>query len=382
MADKSSEVQVYKMGAWSPGPGCHGGCGVKIFVKDGKLFKIEGDENHPYLQGRLCPRALALKQYIYHPDRLRYPLKRVGERGEDKWQRISWNEAFDTCESRLREIRDKYGAESIVFGQGTGRDSGGPIIFLAYAYGSPNWTLFGLSGIACFTPRLAAMHTIEGDATFPDAAQFFPLRYNDPEWVAPKYLISWARNLRGSQCTDHYFTGHWVVDMMKRGTKLIVIDPVCSWEAARAELWLQIRPGTDGALAMGMLNVIINENLYDKEFVDKWTHGFDKLKERVQEYPPSKVAEITWVPEEKIIKAARLYATNKPSAIRFGQPLDSNAEATSVIHALNCLWAITGNLDVPGGNVICSPPLWCHHLSLFHPGGHPALRSGVCHQSE
>jgi anaerobic selenocysteine-containing dehydrogenase len=356
MPEKDKDVKMIKMGAWSPGPGCHGGCGVKVYVKDGKLLKVEGDEDHPFLQGRLCPRCLALTQYIYHPDRLRYPLKRVGERGEGKWQRISWDEALDTCETRLREIRDKYGAESIVFGQGTGRDSGGPIIFLAYAYGSPNWTLFGLSGIACFTPRLAAMHTVEGDATFPDAGQFFPLRYKDSEWKTPKVLISWARNLAGSQCTDHYFTGHWVVDMMKRGTELIVIDPVCSWEASRAKLWLQIRPGTDGALAMGMINVIISENLYDKEFVEKWTYGFDKLKERAAQYPLDKVESITWVPREKILQAARLYATSKPAAIRFGQPLDSNAEGTVTIHALNCLWAITGNLDIPGGNVIARPP--------------------------
>lgn len=354
--EDEKDVQVIKMGAWSAGPGCHGGCGVKVFVQAGKVIKVEGDEDHPFLNGRLCPRALALTQYMYHPDRLRYPQKRVGERGEGKWQQISWDEAFDTCESRLREIRDKYGAESIVFGQGTGRDAGGPIIFLAYAYGSPNWTLFGLSGLACFTPRLAAMHQIEGDATFPDAGQFFPLRYNDPEWQAPKVMISWARHLAGSQCTDHYFSGHWVVDMMKRGTKLIVIDPVCTWEASRAELWLQIRPGTDAALALGMLHVIINEGLYDKNFVSRWTHGFDELKVRVQEYPPDVVERITWVPKEKIVAAARLYATSKPAAIRFGQPLDSNAEATSTIHALTCLWSVTGNLDVPGGNVISRPP--------------------------
>ena len=354
--DTQQDTRIVRMGAWSAGPGCHGGCGVKLFLKDGKLQKVEGDEDHPFFQGRLCPRVLALTQYVYHPDRLTYPLKRVGERGEGKWQRIGWDEAFDTCEHRMREIRDKYGAESVVFGQGTGRDAGGFIIFLAYAYGSPNWTLFGLSGISCFTPRLAAMHAVMGDFTFPDASQFSPLRYEDPEWVAPEVLVSWARNLQGSQCTDHYFSGHWVIDMMKRGTKLIVIDPVCSWEASRAELWLQIRPGTDGALALAMLNVIINENLYDKDFVEKWTHGFDELKTRVQKYPPEKVAEITWIPAAKIIQAARLYAKAKPAAMRFGQPLDSNAEATSTIQALNCLWAITGNIDVPGGNVIVRPP--------------------------
>ena len=354
--EQSDSVKVVKTGAWSGGPGCHGGCGVDLHIKDGKLIKVEGDEDHPFLQGRLCPRALALTQYAYHPDRLKYPLKRAGERGEGKWERISWEEALGTCEKRLTEIRDQYGAEAMVFGQGTGRDAGGPLIFLAYAYGSPNWTLFGLSGISCFTPRLAAMHMVSGDITFPDAAQFSPLRYDDPQWEPPKCMIHWARGIRGSQCTDHYFSGHWVVDLMRQGTKLIVVDPRFSWTASRAEVWLRLRPGTDGALALGMLHVIINEELYDKAFVEQWTYGFEELKKRVQEYPPQKVSEITWVPVEKIVKAARLYAESKPASIRFGQPLDANAQATATVHALNCLWAITGNLDVPGGNVICRPP--------------------------
>ncbi len=353
---KETSEKIVRTGAWSAGPGCHGGCGVKLHIQDGRLIKVEGDEEHPFLEGRLCPRALALTQYVYHPNRLKYPLKRVGERGEGKWQRISWEEALDTCVNRMDEIRRNHGPEAMVFGQGTGRDAGGPIIFLAYAYGSPNWTLFGLSGLACFTPRLAGMHMVSGDATFPDAAQFSPARYRDPEWVPPKVMISWARNLQGSQCTDHYFSGHWVVDLMKQGTKLIVIDPRCTWEASHAELWLRIRPGTDAALAMAMLNVIINEGLYDKEFVDQWTYGFDELAERVQQYPPDRVEEITWVPKEQIMKAAVMYAESKPASIRFGQPLDCNAQAGASMQALNCLWAITGNLDVPGGNVIVRPP--------------------------
>lgn len=353
---QKSDVKIVKTGAWSGGPGCHGGCGVELHIKDGRLVKIEGDEDHPFMQGRLCPRALALTQYTHHPDRLKYPMKRVGERGQGQWERISWEEALDTCERRMRDIKDKYGAEAMVFGQGTGRDAGGPLIFLAYAYGSPNWTLFGLSGISCFTPRLAGMHMTSGDITFPDAAQFSPLRYDDPDWKAPQVMLHWARGIRGSQCTDHYFSGHWVVDLMKRGTQLISIDPRFSWAASRAKLWLQIRPGTDGALALGMLHVIIKENLYDKAFVDQWTYGFDKLKQRVEAYSPAKVSEITWIPVEKIVKAARMYAEAKPAAIRFGQPLDSNAEAIGTMQALNALWAITGNTDVPGGNVICRPP--------------------------
>ncbi len=353
---QSQNVRIVKAGAWSGGPGCHGGCGLKLHIQNEKLIKVEGDEEHPFMQGRLCPRALALTQYAYHPNRLTHPLKRIGARGEGKWAKISWDEALDTCEHKLREIRDKYGPEAMVFGQGTGRDAGGPLLFLAYAFGSPNWTLFGLSGISCFTPRLAGMFNTVGDITFPDAAQFSPQRYDDPAWKAPEVMLHWARGVRGSQCTDHYFSGHWVVDLLKRGTKLIVIDPRFSWTASRADMWLQIRPGTDGALALGFLHVIINEGLYDKEFVEKWTHGFEELKQRVQDYPPQKVSEITWIPVEDIVKAARMYAEANPGAIRFGQPLDSNKESLGTQQGLNALWTITGNLDIPGGNIVSRAP--------------------------
>ena len=350
------DVKVVKTGAWSGGPGCHGGCGVELYIKDGKLLKVEGDPDHPFLQGRLCPRALALSQYAYHPNRLQHPLRRMGARGEGKWARISWDEALDEIEYKFKKIRQEDGAESMVFGQGTGRDAGGSLIFLAYAYGSPNWTLFGLSGIACFTPRLAAMNMVAGDIQFEDAAQLSPERYNDPEFVPPEVMIIWGRGTRGSQCADHYYSSHWVIDLMKRGTKFIVIDPRKTWMSTRAEKFLQIRPGTDCALALGMLHVIINEGLYDKEFVEKWCYGFEDLKERVQEYTPERVAEITWAKAEDIVAIARMYAKAKPASIRWGQPLDSNANSIGTIQALNSLWAITGNLDVPGGEIIARPP--------------------------
>ncbi len=151
MANTRKDVQIIKTGAWSAGPGCHGGCGVEVHVKNGRVIKVEGDTEHPFNQGRACPRVLAMTQYIYHPDRLKYPLKRIGKRGEGKWQRISWDEAFDICEKRMREIRDKYGPEAMHFTQGTGRDVGGEVLLLAYAYGSPNWSVF-LPGISCWTP--------------------------------------------------------------------------------------------------------------------------------------------------------------------------------------------------------------------------------------
>ena len=346
-------IQVYHTNTWSAGAGCHGNCGQKLYVQDGRLIKVEGDENHPWNQGRACPRVLAMTQYVYHPDRLIKPLKRVGQRGEGKFEPISWEEAYDICEAKLKDIRDKFGAESVVFVQGTGRDVGGPISFLCYNYGSPNWVQLGLSGQSCYTPRLGAMKATLGDFCVMDASQFLPKRYESPEWKVPEVVIVWGQNPPPT-CPDAFY-GHWVVDCMQRGSKIISIDPRHTWMSTRAKYHLQLRPGTDGALALGMLNVIINEELYDKDFVEKWTHGFDELKQRVQQYPVSKVSEITWVPEQLIVEAARLYANSKPAAIQWGLPIDMNPQGTSVAQAISHLWSITGNIDVPGGNVIARP---------------------------
>lgn len=344
--------KIVRTTVWSAGSGCHGGCGMKLHVKDGKLVYVEGDEANPWNQGRTCPKGLALTQYVYHPDRITHPMKRVGERGEGKWEQISWDEAYDIVEHRLRDIRDKYGAESVLFCQGTGRDIGGPISLLAYSYGSPNWTYIQ-TGLSCYTPRLGSMFATQGDYCVADASQFLEKRYDDPQWTPPKVIIIWGQD-PAAGCSD-FFYGGWITDCMKRGSRLIVIDPRVTWYAGRSEMHLQIRSGTDGALALAMLNVIINEGLYDKEFVDKWTFGFDELKERVQQYTPAKMAPVTWLSEEEIIRAARLFATSKPAAIHWGLPICEDPEGTVVGQAINHLWAITGNIDIPGGMVIARP---------------------------
>jgi anaerobic selenocysteine-containing dehydrogenase len=348
-----SKIDVFSTVTWSAGAGCHGNCGQKLYVKDGKLIKIEGDENHPWNQGRACPRVLALTQYMYHPDRITYPLKRVGQRGEGQFKRISWDEAFDTCEARLREIKDQYGAESVIFAQGTGRDIGGPISFLAYSYGSPNWCQLGLSGQSCYTPRLGAMKATLGDFVVADCSQFLEKRYDDPEYEVPKVIMVWGNNPI-TTCPDGFF-GHWIVDCMKRGSKIITVDPRHTWLTTRAEYHLQLRPGTGGALALGMLNVIIHEEMYDKDFVENWTYGFDELKERVQAYPPGKVAAITEVPENLITEAARFFAQNKPAAVQWGVAVDMEPQATTVAQAICHLSCVTGNIDIPGGQVIARP---------------------------
>ena len=345
-----AKIEEHRSVAWSAGPGCHGGCGQKLYVSDGKLIRVEGDESHPWSQGRSCPRVLAMTQYMYHPDRITTPLKRVGERGEGKFAPIAWDEALDLCESRLKAIRRDFGAESVIFCQGTGRDAGGPVSFLAYSYGSPNWCQLGLSGQSCYTPRLGTMKATFGDFCVMDASQFLEQRYDAPEYTLPKVVLVWAQNPTQG-CPDGFF-GHWVVDCMKRGSQIISVDPRHTWLTTRSRHHLQIRPGTDAALALAMLHVIINEGLYDKDFVEKWTWGFEQLRERVQEFTPSVAAEITWADAQTIVAAARMYASAKPAALHWGVPVDMAPDGTTTAQAIAHLWAITGNVDIPGGNVI------------------------------
>jgi anaerobic selenocysteine-containing dehydrogenase len=346
------------------GPGCHEGCGVLLYVKNGKLVKVEGDPEFPLNQGRLCPRCLALTQVVYHPDRLKYPLKRAGERGEGKWERITWEEAYETIAKKFNEIKGKYGPESVIFCHGTARDILSYLPGLAYTFGSPNRVTFGpLHGQACFLPKVATQTAIIGEYAVADCAQFFPDRFENPSWKVPQCIIVWGHEPTIS--SPDGFMGHWLIECMKRGTELIVVDPRRTWVATRARIWMQIRPGTDAALALGMLYVIIEEKRYDEAFVQKWTYGFDELKKRVQEYPPEKVAEITWIPREKIVEAARMYATSKPAAVQWGVAVDQNKECTATLQAIMALWAVTGNLDVPGGNIIRSRNFGLGRLEIW-----------------
>ena len=341
---------VTRGSAWT-GPGCHLGCGVLLYTdEDGKLVKVEGDPENPYNGGRLCVRCLDLPEVTNHPDRLLYPMKRAREdRGKNKWERISWDEAVDLVAGKLIEIRDKYGAESVVFGQGTGRDIASWITRLAWSYGSPNYTCFALSGLACYLPRVAGMAATCGGYTVADCSQQFPDRYDNPNWRRPELMVVWGNYpLRAN--SDGFY-GHWMIDLLKQGMKFIMVDPRVTWLSLKAEEHLRLRPGTDAALALGMMNVIINEDLYDHDFVEKWTYGFEELRERVQEYPPSKVTEITWVPEDQIIRAARLIATSKPAAMQWGLAVDMVCEALPAGQAIVGLFQITGNVDVPGGNI-------------------------------
>lgn len=331
-------------------PGCHNNCGILMYVKDGKLIKVEGDPEHPYNQGRLCSRCLAMPDYVYSKDRVIYPMKRAKkDRGLDKWERITWDEAYDICEHEMGEIAEKYGPETMIFCQGTGRDIH-QLFRLAYSYGSPNEGTPFFSGQSCYLPRIASMAIMLGGSTVSDCSQFLPLRYDDPEYVVPELMILWGNQPLWSN-PDGFF-GHWVTDLMKRGMRIAVIDPQLSWLAARADHWIRLRPGTDGAIGMAMLKVICDEKLYDIDFCNKWVYGLDALIERLAEYSLDDLCEKAWIKKEKLIALARDYAAAKPATIQWGVAIDHATGGQQASHAITALWTITGNLDVPGGNVI------------------------------
>ncbi|MGI6032045.1 MAG: molybdopterin-dependent oxidoreductase, partial [Coriobacteriales bacterium] len=339
--------------AWSP-PGCHPvGCGLKVHVKDGKLIKVEGDPEHPITRGALCPRCLSLKDYVYNPARIIYPMKRdKKDRGKDKWERCSWEEALDIIEENAKEITKKYGAESICVFGGTGREANNYYGMWANAvFGSPN-SVYAQSGWSCYGPRCSTTAFMLGGG-YPeiDYAQKFYDRYDHPGWVAPEVILIWGKEPLKSNPDGLW--GHAIIDMVKDfGTKLICVDPRITWLGTRAEEVLQLRPGTDTALAMAFLNILISEDLYDHDFVDRWTYGFDQLAERVTEMPPEKAAEICDVPVDQIYRAARLYGNASPSSVCWGLAVDQNPNGVQLGQCLIALMSITGYLDAPGGTTL------------------------------
>lgn len=348
---KEGDLTVTRSTQWSA-PGCHEGCGVLLYTdKEGKLVKVEGDPNNPFNNGRLCMRCFALPEAMYHPDRLLYPQKRVGKRGEDKWERISWDEAYDIIEERTGDIIDRYGAKAISVGFGTARNcSWQPAIISWAAFGSPNETGTFLSGECCYQPRLMSAQALFGGSMIADFAQFYEKRFDDPRYKVPDYILLWGNEPLKSSSDGFY--GPWLIDAMRRGSKLIVVDPALTWPASKAEVWLPIRPGTDAALALAMLHVMITEGLYDHEFVEQWCYGFDELAERVEEWTPERAAEICWLPVEKIYQAARLWGNAKTPTLQWGLALDQQQHGVAAAHAVACVQAITGNTDAPGGNCL------------------------------
>ena len=313
---------------------CHGGCGVLMYVKDGVLTEVKGDPESPLNHGRLCPLGGNTVQMVYHEDRLKYPMRRIGERGSGKWERISWDEALDEICDNLTRIKNEYGPESVVMGTGTGRHQIRWVSRFGHAFGTPNWCEPGFA--QCFHPRINASLLTFGD---------FPV--SDYTGDTPAELILfWGHNPVNSGPDGE--TRFNVREALAHNPRTIVVDPRQTDLAKKADVWLQLRPGTDDALALSMINVIIEEGIYDKEFVENWTYGFDKLAEHVKQYTPEWAEPVTWVPAEKIRSAARLFATIKPSLMEWGVGIEQSPNCIQTVRAVSLIPAITGNIDIPG----------------------------------
>lgn len=324
---------------------CHNNCGMLVHVVDGVIRRIEGNPQHPFNRGTLCVKGASMREIVYSPLRLRHPLKRAGKRGDGKWKEISWDEALDLMAARLSRIRDKYGPQTLLYSTGAPVmefQRWGFIEFFA-RYGTPNIFKSNL----CSAPLSVALKSVYGFK-------------GEPDYAPTELIIMWGGNPWASMRPGHniaYGEGPVlspIENAVRRGVKFIVIDPVFTETAAKAHWHVSLRPGTDGALALAMLHVIITRHLYDAEFVEKWTVGFERLRDHVLSCTPEWAAEITGVRAEDICKLAELYATAKPATIRWGNTFANHTNVTQALRAGGCLNAITGNLEVPGGN-LCFP---------------------------
>ena len=321
---------------------CHNACRLAATVDAGRLVSVEPDEDFPgtkssYLVTKGCPRRRNVIEYFYHSGRLNYPLKRTGKRGENAWQEISWEDAFGEICERMKKIIDRYGPEAIATTSGTGRTHDEIRQRFFNLLGSPNHTG---AGQICYGPFCVMSHVLFGWRLFP------VVRPNT------KCVLLWGGG------GPRYWDVFWKAAKNARkeyGAKIIVIDPRGVDSVKHADLWLQIRPGTDCALGLGLINHIIREELYDKDFVENWCYGFDELKERAQQYPIDKVSEITWIPADKISQAAEWYATLKPGVTSHGMGIEHLGNSIETLQAHFILSALCGNVDVKGGDVFATP---------------------------
>lgn len=321
---------------------CHNACRLAVGVDADRLVSVEPDKEFPgtrssYSITKGCPRRRNVIEYFYHPARLNYPLKRSGARGENKWQKITWEQAFEEIASRMKEIIAKHGPEAIATTSGTGRTHDEIRQRFFNLLGSPNHVG---AGAICYGPMCAVSHMLFGWRVFPVVK------------ANTRCILLWGGG------GPSYWDVFWQAARKARrenGAKIIVVDPRKTDAVRHADLWLQIRPGTDCVLALAMINHIIQKGLYDKSFVEKWCHGFDQLKERAAEYPIEKAAKITWLRKEDIVQTAEWYATLKPGATNHGMGIEHQPGSIETLHAHYILSALSGNIEEKGGDIFPTP---------------------------
>lgn len=317
--------------------GCHGGCMMLITVKEGRLIRVRPDPDAPLNQGKACVKGMSIIEQMYHPDRIIHPMKRVGPRGNGRWEQISWEEAYDLITEKVKSYSQQYGAECIALTTGTGRHHLAQYWRFANLLGTPNATSSG--ALICLGPRMnAGMFT---------AGVFAGVDYYGE--TKPEGILVWGANpaISGADGELQW----WIKEHARKKKPLIVVDPVPNELTEHASCWLKIRPGTDGILALGMINQIIQKDLYDHDFVENWTYGFEELKESVKAYSLDLVAETTWIPKEQIEEAVRLITSIKPLSLEWGTAVEQTPNSIQTCRAIFMIPALTGNWDVPGGFV-------------------------------
>src|SRR5580692_761021 len=318
---------------------CPDACSMLVNVEDGTASKLRGNPDHPVTRGFLCGKVAKYLDREYSPQRLLYPQKRVGAKGEGRFERISWDEALDTIAAKLTAVSDEFGSEAI----------------LPYSYAGTMGLLNGSGMDRRFFHRLGASRL---DRTICSAAGSAGLiatlgvkTGTEPEqFPHAKFIIAWGANIHGTNVHAWPF----IVEARRNGAKLIVIDPVRTRTAAVADQHLRINPGSDMALALGLMHVIIGEKLHDADYIAKFTNGFEALAEKARAYDPERVAALTGIAKDEIIQLAREYATVRPSVIRANLGVQRSERGGNAVRAIAALPALIGSWKEVGGGLMFS----------------------------
>lgn len=318
---------------------CPDTCAMLVTVENGKAIKVEGAKDHPTTNGFLCTKVNRYLERTYSDQRVLYPMKRVGAKGKGIFTRISWDEALDTIAAKFRAVAEEYGPQAI----------------LPYSYAGTMGLVHGQSMDRRFFHKLGASLLDRTICASAGAAGYkatigASLGTDMERFDEAKLIVIWGSNPQ----TSNVHLMPKILEAKRRGAKLVAIDPYRSLTAEKCQQHIALLPGTDGALALAMMHVIINENLIDADYIYHYTLGFELLRERVQEYPPSRVAAITGISEETIINFAREYATTKPAVIRLNYGMQRHAGGGMAVRTVACLPALIGAWRDPAGGVLLS----------------------------
>ncbi|MCW2945191.1 MAG: molybdopterin oxidoreductase [Actinoallomurus sp.] len=331
---------------------CPDACSWVVTVEDGQAVSMRGNAEHPMTRGALCVKVNRYLEQTRAQDRILHPMRRVGRKGEGRFERISWDEALGEIAGRLDEVTAAYGGQAVWPFQGTGS--------LGYIQG-----LEGFAGRRFFNVLGASIH----DPTICSIAGSRGLKYTlgtsggmDPEdFARSKLILLWGTN----PLTSGHHAWKFIQDARREGAHVVAIDPVRTRSAAQADEHLAPIPGTDAALALGLLNVIVRMGAQDQEFIDEHTFGWDAFRARIEEFPPARVAEITGLPEDRIVALGERVARTRPTAIRATQGIQRHAGGGMTLRALACIPGVTGDWALPGGGLCYSTS---GHFKLNLPG--------------